>query len=164
MTLKLQLQLTSIYLLSNMKKFIPTLAFFALIAIAIAAPYVGSTIPQDNDAQIDSLRKINKLLNDQTTGATSATVKTTGAANLATGQVTGAASPVSIAAHATRRGITLRNLDSSLSVYIGSTNTVNASTGMLLKAGESISLDTTAAIYVYAASGSPIVADVETYD
>lgn len=144
-----------------------SLLLFCLLmgaAAAICAPYNGSTVPQDNDQQIDSLRKINKLENDRTTGSTTSAMRVPGAANLATGQVTGAASPVSIAARATRRGVTVRNTDASLSVYLGGANTVNASTGLLLKAGESISLDTSAAIYVYAASGSPVVGYAETYD
>ena len=53
---------------------------------------------------------------------------------------------------------TIKNLDSSITVYVGHSDAVSSSNGMPLRAGESISLYTTAAIYMIAASGTPTVA------
>jgi hypothetical protein len=64
-----------------------------------------------------------------------------------------------IAADSTRRRrtILIRNLDASVSVYIGG-STVTTSNGMLIKAGESITISTSATVYAVAASGTPSVA------
>lgn len=53
---------------------------------------------------------------------------------------------------------TIKNLDSSIVVYVGHDTNVTSSTGMPLRAGESISLFTSAAIWMIAASGTPTVA------
>lgn len=68
-----------------------------------------------------------------------------------------------IAARATRRSVTIRNTDATITVYIGAA-TVTAGNGMPLKAGESINIDSVALIQVLAASGTPAVAYIETYD
>lgn len=87
-----------------------------------------------------------------------------GASEYANGQVTaGAASGQLVAARSTRRSVLIRNLDSSNSVYIGR-GTVTSSNGMLLKAGESVSIDTTAAINCIRATGDVVIAYLETYD
>lgn len=87
-----------------------------------------------------------------------------GAANMANGQVTtSTTAATAVAARATRRSVTIKNTDTSITVYIGIA-TVTSSNGMPLKAGESISIDTTALVQVIAASGTPVVAYVETYD
>lgn len=146
--------------------------FLCLCGAMAHGQYAADPTPLTSDQQGESLKKINKILNDQRTGANPQTVivsggsssSKTGAANVNMGQATAAASPVSIAARATRRGITVINTDASLTVYIGGTNTVNASTGLRLTPGQSVSIDTVAAIYVYAASGSPVVGYIETYD
>jgi len=92
------------------------------------------------------------------------TTKIAGAANMANGQVTSSTSAATLVpARATRRSVTIRNTDSSISVYVGIA-TVTSVNGMLLKAGESISLDFTGLVQVISASGSPVVAYVETYD
>jgi hypothetical protein len=91
-------------------------------------------------------------------------VKITGAATMANGQVTASTSAATlVASRATRRSVTIRNTDTSISVYIGIA-AVTAGNGMLLKPGESISIDFTGLIQVIAASGSPVVAYMETYD
>jgi hypothetical protein len=93
-----------------------------------------------------------------------ASLPRTGAANYANGQVTASGTAQTlVAGNATRRSVVIRNLDTSLSVYIGAA-TVTSGNGFLLKAGESISIDTVALIQVIAASGSPVVAYMQTYD
>lgn len=95
-----------------------------------------------------------------------ATVNTNraGAPNMANGQVTASGTAGTlVASRATRRYVTVKNLDTSLTVYIGIA-TVTAGNGMPLKGGESVSLDFTGLIQVIAASGSPIVAYAEVYD
>ena len=88
----------------------------------------------------------------------------TGAANMANGQVAATTTAATlVSARATRRSVTVRNMDSSISAYIGIA-TVSAGNGMLLKAGESISIDYTGLIQVVSASNSPNVAYLETYD
>ena len=67
-----------------------------------------------------------------------------------------------VIARATRKSVLIRNTDAAISVYIGPA-TVSAVNGMLLKAGESVPVDTTALIQVIAASGTPVVAYYETY-
>ncbi len=87
-----------------------------------------------------------------------------GANNVATSQVatsTGAATLV--IARATRRTCLVRNLDTSISVYIGPA-TVSAGNGMLLKAGESLVITAITLWQVIAASGTPTVAVADEYD
>jgi hypothetical protein len=87
-----------------------------------------------------------------------------GAANYANGQVTaGAASGALVGARVTRRSVTIRNQDAANSVYIGA-GTVTSGNGLLLKAGESISIDTTAAINCIRATADVAVGYFETYD
>lgn len=88
-----------------------------------------------------------------------------GAENLANGQSTaGAASGTLVAARSTRRSVTVRNVHTSESCYIG-TGTVSTANGFLLKAGESISIDTTVAINgLRAGSVDVSIAFLETYD
>lgn len=95
---------------------------------------------------------------------TTKTIKLVGAPNIASNQVTaGTNAGTLVAARATRRSVTIKNTDTSIVVYIGAA-TVTAANGMPLKAGESISVDWTGLIQVIAASGSPVVAYLETYD
>lgn len=68
------------------------------------------------------------------------------------------------AARPTRTRAVVKNIDSSITVYVGEADTVTSSTGMSLLAGESISLFTTAAVYAIAASGTPTVALLEEYE
>lgn len=90
--------------------------------------------------------------------------KIQGAANFATGQVaTSTTAATFVAARATRRAVTLKNLDTSITVYIGPA-TVTSANGMPLKAGESISVDWVGLIQVIAASGTPTVAYADTWD
>jgi hypothetical protein len=64
----------------------------------------------------------------------------------------------------TRRYAVIKNTDASIVVGIGATDAVSTTTGMTLAAGESIRLDTTAAIWMESASGTPTVALLEVYD
>lgn len=105
----------------------------------------------------------------QTTAQTSfsSIVTNTGrqaAANLTTGQVTASTSAGTLViARATRRGVLLKNTDSSITVYYGPA-TVTAGNGMPLKAGESTVVNSVVLIQVIAASGSPVVAYSDEYD
>lgn len=92
------------------------------------------------------------------------TTARTGAANMANGQVTTSnVAGTLVAARATRRYVTIKNLDASITVYIGIA-TVTSANGLPLLAGESVSLDFVGLIQVIAASATPTVAYVEVYD
>jgi hypothetical protein len=67
-----------------------------------------------------------------------------------------------IIARPTRISCLIRNLDSSISVYIGAA-TVTTANGMLLKAGESVVITATTLVQVIAASGTPTVAVFDEY-
>lgn len=87
-----------------------------------------------------------------------------GANNLANGQVTATTvAGTLVAARPTRRTVVVKNLDLAISVCVG-VATVTMANGMLLKAGESISIDSVVLIQVIAASGTPVVAWMESYD
>lgn len=88
----------------------------------------------------------------------------TGAANMANGQV--AASTIAatlVTARATRRSVTILNMDAAINVFVG-VATVTAANGLRLAAGQSISIDSATLIQVIAASGTPSVGYLETYD
>lgn len=102
---------------------------------------------------------VNDLFN-----ATAKTLKLAGAANMGHNQVAASTDAATlVAARAGRRSVTIKNLDAAIVVYVGKA-TVTAGNGMPLKAGESISIDWTGLIQVIAASGTPTVAYLETYD
>lgn len=87
-----------------------------------------------------------------------------GAANIATGQVALSTSPATLAAaRATRRSVLIKNIDPSITIYIGPA-TVSSSNGLPLKAGESVSVDWVGLVQAVSASGTPTAAYVETYD
>ncbi len=88
----------------------------------------------------------------------------TGAANMANGQIAATTTPSTlVAARPTRRSVTIKNINTSISVYVGLA-TVSSSNGMLLRSGESISVDYVGLIQVVAGSNSPNVSYIETYD
>lgn len=85
-------------------------------------------------------------------------------ANQAAGQVTaGAAAATLVIARATRSSVLIRNTDAANSVYIGPA-TVTALNGMVLRAGESVAIDTQGLIQVIAPAGAPVVAFYDTYN
>lgn len=110
---------------------------------------------------------IGKVGIDQTTpGTTNAvSVQTSkGAANYANGQVaTSTTAATLVAARATRRSVSITNYDATITVYIGGA-TVTAANGYRLLAGQSVSIDATGLIQVIAASGTPTVGYIESYD
>lgn len=56
----------------------------------------------------------------------------------------------------------VKNLDASITVYIGPTDAVTSSNGHALKAGESFAFENViGAIYAIAASGTPTVSTIE---
>jgi hypothetical protein len=98
------------------------------------------------------------------TAGVALTTLLTAAANVANGQVTASTTAGTlVSSRATRRSVSVKNTDTSIAVYIGIA-TVTSANGMPLKPGESISIDSTVLIQVIAASGSPVVAYIETYD
>lgn len=68
-----------------------------------------------------------------------------------------------IAARVNRREVIIKNIDSTITTYVGFDSNLTTSNGMELLAGESISLKTNAAIYGIAASGTPAWRYVELY-
>jgi|SRR5579859_3709385 len=61
-----------------------------------------------------------------------------------------------------RRGVTLKNIDAAIVIYIVAAGATVTTSGFPLKAGESISLDTVGPVFALAASGSPLMAFIET--
>lgn len=88
---------------------------------------------------------------------------TTGAAFFVAGQANVSTSVLLIAARATRRGAIVTNTDSTTSIYVGPSG-VSTSNGEVIKAGNSLSIETTAAIYCVAGSGTVAVTFGELYD
>lgn len=87
-----------------------------------------------------------------------------GAPNYANGQVaTSTTAATLVAARATRRSVLVVNNDATILVYVGAA-TVTASTGLCVKPANPVTLETTALIQVIAASGTPSVSYLETYD
>lgn len=87
-----------------------------------------------------------------------------GGSQIATANVaTSTAAGVAAAARAGRRSVTVKNTDTSITVYLGGSG-VTTGTGLPLLAGESITLETAAAVYAIAASGTPALRVVEIYD
>lgn len=98
--------------------------------------------------------------------AVSGTVTATpgGAAHAATSQVATSTVAATLAiARPTRVGLLVRNLDTSISVYIGPA-TVTSGNGMLLKAGESVVVTAVTLWQVIAASSTPNVAICDEYN
>jgi hypothetical protein len=75
---------------------------------------------------------------------------------------TSTTSAQAIAARAGRRRLLIKNIDSSITIYIG-IGTVTSSTGMPLLAGESVALETNAAVNALSASGTPSLAYIEEF-
>lgn len=67
------------------------------------------------------------------------------------------------AARATRRSAIVTNTDATNGVYVGLAG-VTTTTGEFIAAGNSLTIPTTAAIYVVAAAGTPLVTGAEAYD
>lgn len=91
-------------------------------------------------------------------------VQTTTSSSFTTGQVAiDNTAPLVIAANAARKSLMIRNLSSQTDAYIGSDNTVLSTTGFMIRANESVTLDrTTAAVYgVTAGAGTTTFAYLE---
>lgn len=86
-----------------------------------------------------------------------------GAANVAYTQVTAGASAQLLAARATRRQALIKNIDTAITVYIG-TGTVTSSNSMPLLPGQSAPYTCVGALNCLAASGSPVIACQDEYD
>lgn len=86
-----------------------------------------------------------------------------GSTAIATGQVSvSTTSGTLVSARDTRKGLLLVNRGSA-GVYVG-TGTVTAGTGLLLQAGDSLTINTTAQVNAIAASGTQAVHYLEEYD
>lgn len=77
-------------------------------------------------------------------------------------QVTAGASAAAVAERPQRHRVIFKNTDSSITIYLG-TGTVTSANSLPLLAGESVALETTAAVNCLAASGSPVLSVVEEY-
>jgi hypothetical protein len=87
-----------------------------------------------------------------------------GAASCACGVVAAStAAATLVAARATRRRVTVKNRDGTITVYVGPA-TVTSSAGAEIKAGESKTFFVTGLLQVIAASATPSVEYVEEYD
>jgi hypothetical protein len=94
-----------------------------------------------------------------------AVAKAPGAPAFAVSQVaTSTSAAQALAARATRRKVSVKNLDGSIVIYVGHDATVSSTTGYALAAGASVVLDTTAAVFAISASGTPRLSFVEDYD
>lgn len=109
----------------------------------------------------DTLVAILAALGGGSSGVT--ITKVQGAANTAYSQVTAGASAQLLAARPTRREAIIKNIDASITVYIG-TGTVTSANSMPLLAQQSMPITYTGQINCLAASGSPVVAIRDEYD
>lgn len=110
---------------------------------------------------------VGKVGIDQTTPGTTNAVSVQsakGAANLSTPQITTSTTAATlVVARPTRRSVLIRNLDTTITVYVGPA-TVTSSNGFPIRAGEAIPFSWVGLIQVIAASGTPIVAVADEYD
>lgn len=87
----------------------------------------------------------------------------TGATSIASGQVlVGNTDTAVVSARANRRSATVKNQSTSVTVYVGTAG-VTTATGIELKPGESINIDSISIIDAITASGSATVGYIETY-
>jgi hypothetical protein len=87
-----------------------------------------------------------------------------GAANLATGQITGttAGTTAVVAARATRRSVTIRHFSAANTAFIGPSG-VTTSSGFPLLTGESVALDFTGAVEVICTGGAVVLVYADVY-
>lgn len=87
----------------------------------------------------------------------------TASTNLNVAQVaTSTTSGVAVAARQGRQRVILKNIDASITIYVG-IGTVTSSNSIPLLAGESIAFNTDDAVNALAASGTPSLAYAEEY-
>ncbi len=124
--------------------------------------------PRQTDSDNVLLKKICQVLANAFSGGSSGGASaslTIGASNINASQAaTSTSASQVLAARLTRRSVSVKNLDSSITIYIGHDGTVSSTTGMELKAGESISIDSSAAIFAISASGTPRLAFLESFN
>lgn len=91
-------------------------------------------------------------------------VHQTGAPTVTSGQqsVGAAATSITGGAGSTRRGVTLKNMDAAITVFVGPNTGLNTSTGFPLGPGESVSIDTTQDLAGITAGGSVTVGFIYT--
>ena len=68
-----------------------------------------------------------------------------------------------VTARSGRKRLILKNIDTSIVIYIGHSSGVTSGTGMPLAAGESIALESDADVYAIAASSTPTIAYIEEF-
>lgn len=130
-----------------MKQFRSLFILLLLAAIGIAADITFPTyIPQTGDSPVERTNR--------TAAAIGSLTRST---SIATGQAALSTSAAQVlAANTARRSVVITNHDASISVYVGATG-VTTSTGLLIKAGAAVTINSTAAIFAIAASGTPTV-------
>lgn len=116
------------------------------------------------DTPISTATPLPVTLQSQAASVTIDIVRLRGAANLSTNQIAVTSVQTTLsAARTARRSITIKNLDASLSGWVGESPT-SISTGMELKAGESWSVDFTGLVVGVAANTAIRMAVSENYD
>lgn len=128
----------------------------------LAAPF--NVLPPAGASDRQILYAIyNAIVDSGGTGGGGSGSQPTGAANAAFSQTALSTSATKIAnARATRTGILIRNMDESISVYVGPSG-VTSTTGMLIQAGESLPASWVGEWYAIAASGTPRVSVIDEY-
>lgn len=143
------------------------LILLLLAAAAIAAPVAradGYFLTDATPGRFNSTTVNDKETPHVIVASGTVTATAAGAANVASSQVAASTTAGTLViARPTRRSCLVRNLDTSISVYIGPA-TVTAGNGMLLKPGESVPITAVTLWQVIAASGTPTVAVLDEYD
>ena len=141
------------------------MAKFAELGLATAIPSAEAQkyFLAEKDWQILMLFLLDALNTSSSTTASGASKA--GAPNwLVTIGAGSTSSAVAIAARATRRSLAFTNEHASIVQYIRQAGAVTTANGKPVQPGQSVGLNTTGAVYVIAASGTPEFSIVEEYD
>lgn len=117
--------------------------------------------------ELDCLRLLVKAFfgtNGDSTSGGSIPITQSGAANLATSQVTSTGTAATLVnARPTRRSVLIRNTDAANSVWVGPA-TVTTGNGFLIKAGESVPFTWTGLLQIIDNGSHAVVAIADEYD
>ena len=131
------------------RKLLISVVLLVVIATTYAANLtLSNTYPEDTDSPNRLQQKI-----------AASVAKSAASPDIATGQVAlnSSTSTQIVAALTTRHSVLIRNLDASVNVYVGKSG-VTTATGMLLKPGDSIVVNSGVLIHAISASATPTVA------
>lgn len=105
----------------------------------------------------DNYRELDKpyLRSTESGGIHTPHVKLGSGTTITTGQVSITTTATQVVASDTRNSVVILNQDAAINMYIGVAG-VTSSTGILLKAGSSITITNNAAVFAVAASGTPV--------